>query len=137
LLVVLVLGMLVLGACQPVAFLDDVFEQRYADYARAEAAGEVERGWLPPFVPPSATDIRLRYHLDTNAQLLSYEVPLRDVWPDPAFCSPAETPPQRPALTATWWEDALFDLPDVQFYRCGDGWMAVHDQRVWFWRGAR
>jgi hypothetical protein len=38
----------------------------YATYAEAVAAGEVERGWLPTWVPASASNLHLQGDLDTN-----------------------------------------------------------------------
>ncbi len=52
----------------------EVRAERYADYAAARAAGAVRRGWIPPFVPPSATDIRQVHDLDSNAQWLRFRV---------------------------------------------------------------
>ena len=53
-----------------------VDEQPAADYAtraEAEAAGAFARGWLPPFLPPSARAIREIHDLDTNERWLRFE----------------------------------------------------------------
>lgn len=41
-------------------------EEVYPSYRSAVRAGSIERGWLPHFLPPSATDIREVHDLDTN-----------------------------------------------------------------------
>ena len=50
----------------------------YATYADAVAAGEQRRGWLPSFVPATATDIREAHDIDTNTQWLRFRVPVGD-----------------------------------------------------------
>ena len=50
----------------------------YATYNDAIAAGVQRRGWLPPFVPTTATDIREVHDLDTNQQWLRFRVPVGD-----------------------------------------------------------
>ena len=59
-----------------------VFETRIAEYetfAEAQAAGATEGGWLPTFLPASATDIRDVHNIDTNAQWLSFKAPSGDL----------------------------------------------------------
>ena len=50
----------------------------YPTYADAERAGAVARGWIPSFVPRSATEIREVHDLDTNQQWLRFRVPQGD-----------------------------------------------------------
>ncbi|HSD21922.1 MAG TPA: hypothetical protein VLC54_17860 [Anaeromyxobacter sp.] len=50
-------------------------EARYASYADAVHEGAVHRGWIPTYVPPSATEIVEVHNLDTNAQLLRFQAP--------------------------------------------------------------
>ncbi|MEH6664295.1 MAG: hypothetical protein V7678_05545 [Brevundimonas sp.] len=57
----------------------DVTNESYATYAEARAAGMIERGWLPDFVPTSATDIHDVHDLDTNAQTLIFSAPTSEV----------------------------------------------------------
>ena len=44
----------------------------YATYGDAIAAGAQRRGWLPSFVPATATDIREVHDIDTNTQWLRF-----------------------------------------------------------------
>ena len=69
----------------------DITEERYDTYAEARDAGMIERGWMPDFVPTSATDIHDVHDLDTNAQTLIFSVPTSEV--------PATTARFRPAPT--------------------------------------
>jgi len=50
----------------------------YPTYADAIAAGAQSRGWLPSFVPATATDIRQVHDIDTNTQWLRFRVPVGD-----------------------------------------------------------
>jgi hypothetical protein len=62
-----------LGGCS------DVMEEHFATWADAERAGAVERGWIPAFVPKSATNIREVHNIDTNAQTLEFNFRGSDV----------------------------------------------------------
>lgn len=65
--------LLALGACS------DEIDASYATYGEAKRAGAIERGWFPPFVPQSATQISERHNLDTNAQELTFVLPPAEV----------------------------------------------------------
>ena len=62
-----------LGACS------DVMEEHFATWADADRAGAVERGWVPAFVPKSATNISETHNIDTNAQTLEFTARGSDV----------------------------------------------------------
>lgn len=54
----------------PLLLLAACGEQPYSHYetaAAAAAAGEGERGWLPAWLPASATDLHMQHDLDSNA----------------------------------------------------------------------
>src|SRR5688572_3504062 len=44
----------------------DTFEERHATLEAARKSQLSERGWLPDFLPPSARDIQLSGHIDSN-----------------------------------------------------------------------
>ena len=50
----------------------------YATYSDAIAAGAQRRGWLPSFIPATATDIREVHDIDTNTQWLRFRLPVGD-----------------------------------------------------------
>lgn len=62
-----------------IAGCNERHDVHYADWAEAQANGAVERGWMPAFVPRSATDLRERHDLDSNAQTLSFVVKPQEV----------------------------------------------------------
>jgi hypothetical protein len=51
---------------------------RYETFAHAERAGMVSRGWMPAFVPRTATDLWEEHDLDTNELWLRFNVPAGD-----------------------------------------------------------
>jgi hypothetical protein len=67
------LGLVFLAACY------ETQRANYDDYAAAQAAGAVERGWIPDFVPLSATTIAEAHDLDLNTQRLRFQLPEADL----------------------------------------------------------
>jgi len=57
-----------LSACEQVS-------SEYATRADAEAAGAIEAGWVPGFVPTAARSIREIHDIDTNEVCLRFELP--------------------------------------------------------------
>lgn len=114
-------------------------EREYADYAAAKAAGELEKGWLPGFLPESATAIKVINNTDNKSSLATFhynenldlgsckEAPL----------SEAALPAQRVVL---WWPDELTGKGAVvqgnTYYRCADGQAVVNAEKkeVYFWK---
>ena len=54
---------------------DEQIYETYPTYAEAQRAGAVERGWIPTFVPSSASNIEDSHDLDTNRQTLQFKLP--------------------------------------------------------------
>ena len=77
-------------------FISMDMDASYSDYAEAVADGAVRRGWIPDFVPASATDIRESHNLDTN-----------DAWSTFRF-EPADKDKMVAVLTPIAPEDAEF-----------------------------
>jgi hypothetical protein len=51
----------------------------FATFEEMEAAGLVARGWLPEFLPHSATDINETHDIDTNRVRASFKYDVADV----------------------------------------------------------
>ena len=56
-------------------------DERYGTWPEAKRAGAVERGWVPPFVPTAARNLRSVHDLDTNSQRLTFRLPPQAVQP--------------------------------------------------------
>jgi len=96
--------------------LSDTQSASYSDYDAAVADGAIERGWIPAFLPRSATDLHEKHNLDTNASLLHFDLAPADLESLARACPAAEdTVPPR--LSAGWWPEDLGDGPTVSL-RC-------------------
>lgn len=51
----------------------DTYENHFADYEHMKASGLMEKGWLPDYIPHSATDINERHNIDTNVVNMSFK----------------------------------------------------------------
>jgi len=122
-----------LAACNP---LSEVHDRQYEDYAALAAAGEVERGWAPKFLPNSATNIHLKYDLDSNAILMAFDLPAADAEELARSCT-ARAHPLPPALTADWWPPDLFADPAASFYQCPQGYLALRGSSGFYWAGVQ
>ncbi|HOD49619.1 MAG TPA: hypothetical protein PKY01_13955 [Candidatus Hydrogenedentes bacterium] len=112
----------VLGAIAMLVFLPlpsemgFVREAHYATHTQAVAHGAVSCGWLPEFVPGSATDIAEIHKNDANHSLLRFRLPgdareaLRESL-SPIL--PLECTPSAPDLSrlVDWWEHDVCVLP--------------------------
>lgn len=86
----------------------DLRESHARSYEEAKAQGQLERGWLPSCLPPTARDIQEAHDLDTNDQWISFSGPsdLTDRWRRLAATSIGALPVRRPR-GITWWPDEL------------------------------
>ena len=78
-LVVVTMIALLLAAAGLMSYVFETRIVEYETFAEAQAAGATEGGWLPTFLPASATDIRDVHNIDTNAQWLSFKAPSGDL----------------------------------------------------------
>ena len=86
--------------------------RHYDTYASAVAAGESSRGWLPAWVPPTATDLFFQNNIDTNELWLRFRLDktaadsiqqfLRTVPADEVTIS-------SPARASDWWFEGLIE----------------------------
>ena len=59
------------AACRDI----DVRTEAYGTLAEAQAAGAVDRGWLPRGLPPGTRDLRVAYDVDSNRRWGLFEFP--------------------------------------------------------------
>jgi hypothetical protein len=95
-----VLALLLIAGCT------DRYEASFATYADAKSRGALERGgWLPDFLPESATEIREEHDIDSNELWVTFSFG-REFRP-PASCSPSV---QRAALDDQAPHGAFFSI---------------------------
>jgi hypothetical protein len=122
----------------------DYIESRYDDLSAAQAAGAVERGWIPPFFPSSATAIREPHNIDTNEVWATFTAS-RDALDDAGECAQSARGevalPRKAGLG--WWPEALSEgaeettASQYMFYRCGAAAFIAADgtePRFFYWR---
>jgi hypothetical protein len=100
----------------------------YASYTEAQRVGALgPGGWIPEFLPASATDIREQHDIDTNELWLSFS--FTGEFQFPASCSSTNEPLSMDDRTPQWWKDEVARaLSPRRSYVCteqtqlGDGW---------------
>ena len=96
------LVMMFLSACS------DIVNESYGSFADADANGACQRGWIPSFVPHSATAIQATHNLDTNQQWLTFQVTPADLQEIRAKLTPVAVEKSvSPRLVPSWWPDDL------------------------------
>ena len=70
-LAVIVIGVWINTAMTPKSHFDN--------YTEAQASGIMDRGWVPHYIPRSATDIHEQHDLDTNWVKMTFNYALDDV----------------------------------------------------------
>jgi hypothetical protein len=135
-------------------FMSLDMDAEYATYAAAKEDGAILRGWLPDFVPTSATDIRESHNLDSNEHWLTFRFDSNDraeivaglETSNPNF--PRDNSTQR----RSWWPDDLrreYTSTDsrYEFYtyrheinvggkdKYDIGYVAIEKERdvIWYW----
>jgi len=53
--------------------------EEYSSLAEARAAGAIERGWIPDFLPPNATHLREVHEIDSIERWLAFMAPLPEL----------------------------------------------------------
>ena len=94
-------------------------ESSYASFAEAQRSGAVEKGWIPTWIPSSATDIREIHDIDTNESMLSFAYDAQQGWDLPTDCQPANyTRISSPRFSRRWWPAPESLEATYEFYRC-------------------
>jgi|GEM_PF-1470426 hypothetical protein len=108
---------------------DEVREETFGDAAAASQL--VEHGWIPEFLPPSASDGHIRYDLDDNETILSFSYAPADAGTLEAACTPASNVP-TPAVRASWFPVGIENDADA-VYACEDGYLALRGSTAYYW----
>jgi hypothetical protein len=93
----------------------DVITEAYATLAEAEAAGAVERGWLPRGLPPGTRELRVAHDLDSNRRWGLFTFPPGEagalralIASEVSFSGLTCSPPRR----IEWWPVLLREALD-------------------------
>lgn len=133
------LGFVLIAAAAVLVACAETVEESYASYAEAQAAGAVARGWVPEWLPPSASSIREAHNLDTNHFMVRFVVPKGTDLQLPKACEPvALNVPPRPPFHRAWWPS---DVPATglathrhAFFGCKGTYVAFGQGEGFVWR---
>src|SRR5687767_13326859 len=98
------------------------WETMDASYATAQeviSSGYLEKGWIPKWLPSSATDIRETHNIDSNVSELSLSVPDRSSVVLPEDCKPvgyADT--VQAYIRRRWWPSEQELERSYVFFQC-------------------
>jgi len=79
-------------------------ETSYKTLTAAQSAGAVYSGWIPPWLPADAYNLKEKHDVDTTRSIVRFNFPAAEKWAVPGNCS--QVPPSRvpgPGMAATWW----------------------------------
>jgi hypothetical protein len=107
----------------------ETIEERYVTHAEAVAAGIERRGWLPAFVPETASDIAVLYNLDTNGVRVTFRFPPRErsalvARLRPTGGEPPPPPSTRPGVPA-WWPTTMAGFEAFQYVDDRSWWVPI------------
>lgn len=123
----------------------DVVDETYADLAEARSKGAIrEGGWLPAFLPPSSSNIRLRYNVDTNEVWASLNWDGVNRGALETSCKPAVPGQgQFPERAPSWWPERMTrdasqnpSAAETEILECADrGLIALQkgEKRAYYW----
>jgi len=111
----------------------------YADFAAAQTSGAVARGWVPGWLPNSASELHEIHDVDTNQSMLTFDYGRSSKFVIPESCVANSGPVPDPPFAVRWWPE----LPKgtntgTHLYVCESGAATLlvreADSRVWYWR---
>jgi hypothetical protein len=103
----------VTGACRDL----DVVTEAYATLAEAQAAGAVDRGWLPRGLPPGTRDVRVAHDLDSSRRWGLFDFPPAEgdlLRPLLGAEIPFEGLTANPPRRIEWWPPLLRERLDAE-----------------------
>ncbi len=92
----------------------------FANWGAAVDSGMVAAGWLPAWIPTSATRLEERHDIDSNTVILRFEFDSSIDRP-PFFKGCKIAPPhlvESPTLHASWWPDTDTLMSMHRLYEC-------------------
>lgn len=97
----------------------ETIDSSYETLADAVAEDQVVKGWVPGWVPPSATDLRVVYNLDSNASALALELPAKTALNLPSNCASITYAESVPVyFERNWWPSEPDLRAEYSFFRC-------------------
>ena len=99
--------------------LGTTIDASYDDATDAIAAGMVEKGWIPVWIPNSAVNLHEVHDLDTSVSELSFEIPDAAKVRLPVDCEPVKYSDTIEArIRRGWWPDEKELRESFSFLGC-------------------
>ncbi|TQM16867.1 hypothetical protein FB548_0235 [Pseudoxanthomonas sp. 3HH-4] len=99
--------------------LDTTLDAKYPTTAAAIADGAITRGWVPEWIPVTATNLREVHNLDTNVSALTFDLPNGSRLQLPGDCKPITFPGLVPShFNRSWWPTPEELRASYVFSRC-------------------
>ena len=76
--------------------------EEYPSLAEARAAGAIDRGWIPDFLPPNATHLREVHRIDSNERWLAFTAPLPELRAMASQLAPLSYESARRTANRSW-----------------------------------
>jgi len=111
---------------------EEVHEESFTD--RADASGLIERGWIPELLPPSASDIHVKYDVDSNEAVVSFSYAPADEDDLGSACTRTPHIP-TPTMRASWFPDGVENTAAHSFM-CDDGYLVTDGNDGYYWSDA-
>ena len=113
---------------------------KYDDYQAVVADDAVGRGWVPPFLPKSATEITEQHSIDTNNGFISFKADAEDIERMKEGCDAMQyTEVKYLSSYPIWWPDWLTGSYEVSanldFYLCAeyDVLTSLDGEKMYYW----
>jgi hypothetical protein len=106
--------------------LSDTLDASYDTMADAVSAQAVDKGWIPDWLPSSATNLREVHNLDTNTSALTFDIPAGEVWKLPIDCKPiAFSDTKPPVFDRSWLPSDEIMAASYTLFRCREDFAFV------------
>lgn len=107
-------------------FCSDEIENYYSDYNSMKVSDSYKKGWIPDFIPESASDIYEKHNLDNNKVWISFKCNISDLSQVTANIVLADENEKMLNILRQ-----NFDLPDtVSFYILSDKEIIAVDNKM-------
>jgi hypothetical protein len=133
------LSLVICSGCVP----GETPKSAYPDLAAAVAAGAVDSGWIPPWLPSGATALREIHDIDNNQSALSFQPGATVNWRPPSSCTAVDAATVlTPTLRVPGWPSTQRLRISFSVYQCEEPGsttanffaMSSDGQQALYWR---
>ncbi len=115
-------------------------KSKYDDYQAVVSDDAISRGWIPSFLPKSATNITEQHSIDTNIGYISFKADATDIEGVKVGCDSLDYQEVKYLSSyPIWWPSELTGSNKIavkyQFYSCGalGVLVSLDDRMAYYW----